>query len=118
MLHARRPDAAPPAAPAESPPRLRVGDPTHSSEVAAVWEGGVAWRRKVVDTTHESFVFELTGAPSKIDKFIRLMRPLGLTELSRTGVLSITQPGVAGRRVERELARVEYEVVFRMLGTR
>jgi len=45
----------------------------------------------VIDTTHESFVFELTGASSKIDKFIGLMRPLGLVELSRTGVLSITR---------------------------
>ena len=49
------------------------------------------FRAKVVDTTHESFVFELTGAPSKIDKFVDLMRPLGLVELSRTGVLSLTR---------------------------
>ncbi|MDB5435695.1 MAG: ilvN [Phenylobacterium sp.] len=51
------------------------------------------FRAKVIDTTHESFVFELTGAPSKIDKFTDLMRPLGLVEVSRTGVLSI-QRGV------------------------
>jgi acetolactate synthase-1/3 small subunit len=43
----------------------------------------------VIDTTHESFVFEVTGAPSKIDNFVELMRPLGLVEVSRTGVLSI-----------------------------
>ena len=49
------------------------------------------FRAKVVDTTHESFVFELTGASSKIDKFVDLMAPLGLTEVSRTGVLSITR---------------------------
>jgi len=49
------------------------------------------FRAKVIDTTHESFVFELTGASSKIDKFVELMRPLGLVELSRTGVLSITR---------------------------
>src|SRR5215470_1653293 len=49
------------------------------------------FRAKVVDTTHESFVFELTGAPSKIDKFVDLMRPLGLVEVSRTGVLSISR---------------------------
>jgi acetolactate synthase-1/3 small subunit len=49
------------------------------------------FRAKVVDTTHESFVFELTGASSKIDNFIGLMQPLGLTEISRTGVLSITR---------------------------
>jgi acetolactate synthase-1/3 small subunit len=51
------------------------------------------FRAKVIDTTHESFVFELTGAPAKIDKFVDLMRPLGLVEVSRTGVLSI-QRGV------------------------
>ena len=51
------------------------------------------FRAKVIDTTHESFVFELTGAPSKIDRFVDLMRPLGLVEVSRTGVLSI-QRGV------------------------
>jgi len=51
------------------------------------------FRARVIDTTHRSFVFELTGAPSKIDKFADLMRPLGLVEISRTGVLSI-QRGV------------------------
>lgn len=49
------------------------------------------FRAKVIDTTHESFVFELTGASTKIDKFIELMRPLGLVEHSRTGVLSLTR---------------------------
>ena len=47
------------------------------------------FRAHVVDTTSQSFIFELTGAPSKIDKFTDLMRPLGLVEVSRTGVLSI-----------------------------
>ncbi len=47
------------------------------------------FRAKVIDTTLESFIFELTGASSKIDAFIELMRPLGLVEVSRTGVLSI-----------------------------
>ena len=49
------------------------------------------FRAHVIDTTHESFVFEVTGAPSKIEQFAALMRPLGLVELSRTGVLSITR---------------------------
>ena len=47
------------------------------------------FRAKVIDTTSESFVFELTGASAKIDQFVDLMKPLGLVELSRTGVLSI-----------------------------
>jgi acetolactate synthase-1/3 small subunit len=49
------------------------------------------FRAKVIDTTHESFVFELTGSPSKIDKFVDLMRGLGLVEVSRTGVLSLAR---------------------------
>jgi acetolactate synthase-1/3 small subunit len=52
------------------------------------------FRAKVIDTTTQSFIFELTGAPPKIDKFVDLMRPLGLVELSRTGVLSITRGGI------------------------
>lgn len=47
------------------------------------------FRAKVIDTTLESFIFEVTGAPDKIDSFEELMRPLGLVEVSRTGVLSI-----------------------------
>ncbi len=47
------------------------------------------FRANVIDTTLESFVFELTGGSDKIDQFITLMQPLGLIEVSRTGVLSI-----------------------------
>lgn len=47
------------------------------------------FRAKVIDTTLESFIFEITGASSKVDAIIDLMRPLGLVEVSRTGVLSI-----------------------------
>jgi acetolactate synthase-1/3 small subunit len=47
------------------------------------------FRAKVIDTTLESFIFEITGASEKIDAFTDLMRPLGLVEVSRTGVLSI-----------------------------
>jgi acetolactate synthase-1/3 small subunit len=47
------------------------------------------FRARVIDTTLESFIFEMTGASAKIDAFVDLMRPLGLVEVSRTGVLSI-----------------------------
>lgn len=47
------------------------------------------FRANVIDTTNESFIFELTGASEKITQFVDLMRPLGLVEVSRTGVLSI-----------------------------
>ena len=49
------------------------------------------FRAHVVDSTQTSFVFELTGSPSKIDAFISLMRPLGLVDVSRTGVVAIAR---------------------------
>jgi acetolactate synthase I/III small subunit len=50
-----------------------------------------AFRARVIDATVESFVFEITGASDKIDQFVALMRPLGLVELSRTGVAAIAR---------------------------
>jgi acetolactate synthase-1/3 small subunit len=49
------------------------------------------FRAKALDTTHSSFVFEITGVSDKIDAFIELMRPLGLVEVSRTGVAAISR---------------------------
>src|SRR3954469_13092953 len=50
-----------------------------------------AFRARVIDATTESFVFELTGASDKIDQFISLMLPLGLVEVSRTGIVAIAR---------------------------
>jgi acetolactate synthase-1/3 small subunit len=47
------------------------------------------FRANVVDSTLNSFVFEITGVPDKIDAFADLMRPLGLTEIARTGVAAL-----------------------------
>jgi len=49
------------------------------------------FRARVVDTTVESFVFELTGATDKLDAFIALMQDLGLAEVSRTGVAALAR---------------------------
>jgi acetolactate synthase I/III small subunit len=48
-----------------------------------------AFRARVIDAGTESFVFEITGASDKIESFINLMLPLGLVEVSRTGVAAI-----------------------------
>ena len=47
------------------------------------------FRAKPVDTTTESFIFEITGAPEKIDSFVGLMRELGLVEVGRTGIVGM-----------------------------
>ncbi len=47
------------------------------------------FRTNVVDSTLESFTFEITGTPDKIDAFTELMRPLGLVSIARTGVAAL-----------------------------
>ncbi|WP_390889827.1 acetolactate synthase small subunit [Leclercia adecarboxylata] len=49
------------------------------------------FRANVVDSTLESFVFEITGTPEKLDAFAELMRPLGLAEVARTGVAALSR---------------------------
>ena len=49
------------------------------------------FRANVVDSTLESFVFEVVGTTEKIDAFADLMRPLGLTEIVRTGVAALSR---------------------------
>jgi acetolactate synthase I/III small subunit len=50
-----------------------------------------AFRARVIDASTESFVFEITGASDKIESFIALMLPLGLVEVSRTGIVAIAR---------------------------
>ena len=49
------------------------------------------FRARVVDSTNQSFVFEITGSTEKVNAFIGLMRPLGLAEVSRTGIAAIAR---------------------------
>ncbi|MFC3231504.1 acetolactate synthase small subunit [Marinibaculum pumilum] len=49
------------------------------------------FRARAVDSSTESFVFEMTGSTDKINAFIELMRPLGLADVSRTGVVAISR---------------------------
>jgi len=49
------------------------------------------FRARVVDSTTETFVFEMTGSSEKLNAFIALMDPLGLVEVSRTGTVAIAR---------------------------
>ncbi len=68
------------------------GKGEHRTEALRLAE---AFRARVIDATTESFIFELSGAPKKIDDFVELMRPIGLVEVSRTGVAAITRGAAA-----------------------
>ena len=49
------------------------------------------FRARVVDSTSQSFVFEMTGSTEKLNAFVSLMLPLGLIDVSRTGVVAISR---------------------------
>ena len=53
------------------------------------------FRARAIDSTNNSFVFEISGGTEKLNAFVRLMQPLGLVDVSRTGVVAIAR-GVKG----------------------
>ncbi len=82
---------------------LTVEGPTVERELALIKVAGTGekrveslriadiFRARVVDSTNKSFVFEMTGSTEKLNAFIDLMLPLGLVDVSRTGVVAIAR---------------------------
>jgi len=50
-----------------------------------------AFKARMIDDTAGNLVFELTGEPDEIDRFVALMAPLGLVEVTRTGICAIAR---------------------------
>lgn len=59
------------------------------------------FRGRIVDVAKDSMIVEVTGTPDKIDAFIELMRPYGIKELARTGVVAMSR-GLKSLKVEEE----------------
>lgn len=82
---------------------LTVAGPSVERELALIKVSEVGEKRvealrsaeifgaKVVDSGLQHFTFELTGKPSKIDAFVDIMKPLGMAEISRTGVAALAR---------------------------
>jgi acetolactate synthase-1/3 small subunit len=49
------------------------------------------FRAKVVDISHTQLIVEASGNKEKVDTFIELLRPIGVTELTRTGYIAINR---------------------------
>ena len=47
------------------------------------------FRGKIVDATKNGFIIEITGDEDKIDAFIELLKPYGIREIARTGILAL-----------------------------
>ena len=82
---------------------LTIAGPSVARELAVVKVSGTGekrveslriadiFRARVLDSTNESFVFEIIGDTGKLNAFVDLMKPLGLVDVSRTGVVAIAR---------------------------
>jgi acetolactate synthase-1/3 small subunit len=50
-----------------------------------------AYRGRTIDMNHESMIIEISGSEKKVDSFIELVRPYGLVEVIKTGILAMTK---------------------------
>lgn len=60
--------------------------PENRSEVMAAAD---IYRAKIIDYNPKTLCVEVTGEPSKINAFIDVVKPLGIIELCRTGVVAL-----------------------------
>jgi acetolactate synthase-1/3 small subunit len=49
------------------------------------------FRGKVVDVAKDALIVEITGTESKIESFVELVKPYGIEELARTGVIAMAR---------------------------
>ncbi len=61
-------------------------NPQNRAEIMAAAE---VYKGKIIDYSVSTISVEVTGEPVKIDAFIELMKPLGILEMCRTGIVAI-----------------------------
>ena len=68
---------------------MRVG--VDSSSRAELMQICDIFRAKIIDVQHKNVSIEITGNGSKIEKFLKLMEPFGITDLTRTGQVALAR---------------------------
>lgn len=69
--------------------KVRNDSATRADVLAAV----DVYRAKVIDYTTDELCVEITGDPTKIDAFVKLMVPFGIIEMCRTGIVALERGG-------------------------
>jgi acetolactate synthase I/III small subunit len=69
------------------------------------------FRAKVVDISHTQLIVEASGNKEKVDTFIELLRPIGVTDITRTGHIAISRLSVQEEEFSRQDAKVASEAV-------
>ena len=60
--------------------------PETRSEIMAAAD---VYRGKIIDYSTDAMIIEVTGEPLKIQAFIDVMKPIGIIEMCRTGIVSL-----------------------------
>jgi acetolactate synthase-1/3 small subunit len=60
------------------------------------------FRARIVDVANDSLIVEITGTEDKIESFVDVLRPFGISEMVRTGIVAMArgceaQPGANGK---------------------
>lgn len=63
-----------------------VNDAKNRSDIMTAVD---VFRASVIDYSPEGMCIEVTGSPSKIDAFVKLMQPFGILEMCRTGIVAL-----------------------------
>ena len=71
------------------------------------------FRAKVVDISHTHLIVEASGNKEKVDTFIELLRPIGITDITRTGHIAINRLAANAEGATTEEEEDEYEHLLR-----
>ncbi|OGS18735.1 MAG: acetolactate synthase small subunit [Elusimicrobia bacterium RIFOXYA2_FULL_50_26] len=63
-------------------------DKTNRSEILQITS---TFRSKIIDVSSDSVIIEITGSEEKIEAFINMLRPFGIKEMSRTGIIAMAR---------------------------
>jgi len=62
--------------------------PDHRAEILRMVD---IFRSRVVDVGTDHYTVEVTGDEGKIEAFLRLLRPMGIKEIARTGAIALAR---------------------------
>jgi acetolactate synthase-1/3 small subunit len=62
--------------------------PERRSEVMQLVD---VYRARIVDVTNDSLIVEITGDEEKINSFVDVLRPFGILEMVRTGIVAMAR---------------------------
>ena len=67
------------------------------------------FRAKVVDISHAQLIVEASGNKEKVDTFIELLRPIGISDITRTGHIAINRLAASAADTATDEADLEFE---------